>query len=263
MTMTFDFSAKKVLITGASKGIGRSIAEQFLEAGATVAICARGQKDLETLQCRYNTHKLFAFSADVTNACDVKDVVCGVNEKLGGLDILINNVGGAIVFGDLWTATDKNWTDAFELNVLSMVRFCREAIPYLRNSKHPRVINISSISGVEPGFYNPHYASTKAATINFSKYLANILASEHILVNCVCPGTIETNGWEKGIEQILQKQTLSTKEELRLKDIQTIPLGRIGQGEDIASMVLFLAGDGANWTTGSCFHINGGKMRST
>jgi 3-oxoacyl-[acyl-carrier protein] reductase len=262
MTLRFDFSSKKVLITGGSKGIGRAIAEKFVESGAKVAVCARGSKDLEDIT---ESLGVLALQADASKEEEIKTVVARTVEVLGGLDILVNNVGGAIRFGDLWNINAQNWRDAFELNVLSMVQFSKEAIPYLKQSTSPRIINISSISGIEPGFYNPHYTTTKASTINFSKYLSNILAAENILVNCVCPGSVETDSWQKSLEQISRERALTVEEvlkELKPQEAKKIPLGRMGLGDDISPLVLFLASEEANWITGSCFHVNGGKMRA-
>ncbi len=264
MTIAFDFHGRKVLVTGGSKGIGRAIADSFIKAGASVAICARGQEELGEFRKTFPGNQSFTIQADAANEADVKRVVADVAKQFGGLDILVNNVGGAIQFGNLWTTSTKNWIDAFELNVLSMVNFCKEAVPLLRASSFPRIINISSLSGVEPGFFNPHYTSTKAATINFSKYLANSLASENILVNCICPGSVETDSWERSLNQIAFERN-SPKEEIRselaLQEKLKIPLKRMGKGEDISPLVLFLASELSVWTTGSCFHINGGKMR--
>lgn len=264
MTVTFNFSGKRVLVTGGSKGIGKSIAEHFVQAGAFVSICARGSSELVALQESLGEQNVRAIAADATKEEDVQRVFQEAYEFMGGIDILVNNVGGAIEFGDLWSLSSQKWQKAFELNVLSMVNFSKGAIPYLRKSSRARIINVSSISGVEPGFFNPHYTSTKASTINFSKYLANILASENILVNCVCPGAVETDSWEKSLVQIAQERSISkedVRKELEPKERKKIPLGRMGKGPDIANFVLFLATDSANWITGSCFHLNGGKMR--
>lgn len=265
MSVSFDFSGKKVLVTGGSKGIGRAIAGAFLKSHAEVAVCARGAGELNSLQKEHLGLKLVAISADASKEEEIKQTLEKVVHELNGLDILINNVGGAIQFGNFWELTNQAWVDAFELNVLSMVHFSKHASVYLKKSTSPRIINISSISGVEPGFYNPHYTTTKAGAMNFSKYLANVLAPEGILVNCVCPGSVETDSWEKSLEQIALERKMS-KEEVRreqgLKEVQKIPLGRMGQGEDVASLVLFLASHAANWITGSCFHVNGGKMRA-
>lgn len=267
MTVFFDLKDQVVLVTGGSKGIGRSLVLAFLKAGASVSVCARNQQGLDHLaqeQEIYSQH-LLTISADVSNEKAVQATVKQTAERFGKIDILVNNVGGAIKFGNFWNLSAEDWRSAFELNVMSMVFFSREVVPFLRKSLAPRIINISSISGIEPGTYNPHYTTTKASTINFSKYLANILAPEKILVNCVCPGSITSDSWYKSIQQISLEKNLTYEEvekELTMLENNKIPLGRMGEGEDISSIVLFLASRNANWITGSCFHINGGKMRA-
>lgn len=264
MAISFDFSGKNVLITGGTKGIGRAIAENFLVANANVAVCARNKESYHQLKTAYPNSKLILLQADASKEEDVCDALKKVIDIYGSLDILINNVGGAIKFGNFSQLSSQDWMKAFKLNVMSMVYFSKHAIPYLKQSQSPKIVNISSISGVEPGAYNPHYTSTKASTINYSKYLGNFLAPDGILVNCVCPGTVETDSMEHAIEQIAKEQNLS-KEVLKVKlmeeEIKKIPLKKLGQGKDIASFVLFLASDLVRWVTGSCFHINGGKMR--
>lgn len=267
MAASFDLRDRVVLITGASKGIGRALALDFLEAGASVAVCARGEEALESLTKEKSIapERLLLISSDVTKEEAVKETVRKTAEHFGKIDVLINNVGGAIKFGDFWSLSAIDWQKAFELNVMSMVFFSRETIPYLRQSPFPRIINISSISGIEPGFYNPHYTTTKASTINLSKYLASFLAAEKILVNCICPGSIVSDSWQTSISQMATEKGTSYEEMERQSialENSKIPLGRMGKGKDISSMALFLASKEADWITGSCFHLNGGKMRS-
>lgn len=267
MAASFDLRDRVVLVTGGSKGIGRSLVLDFLKAGACVSVCARSQPGLDSLSQEkgIDSQRLLTISADVTNEEAVQVTVKRTAKHFGKIDVLVNSVGGAIKFGNFWTLSTEDWRAAFELNVMSMVFFSREIVPYLRKSPAPRIINISSISGIEPGGYNPHYTTTKASTINFSKYLANALASEKILVNCVCPGSVISDSWHKSIQQMAAEKNLAYEEaekELTNLENSKIPLGRMGEGEDISSIVLFLASRDASWITGSCFHVNGGKMRA-
>jgi 3-oxoacyl-[acyl-carrier protein] reductase len=250
--VNFDFTGTTVLVTGGSKGIGRSIAESFLEAQAEVVVCARGKGELDDLSQIKHRGRLLTVVADATKEADVSLVLEKTVERFGKLDVLVNNVGGAIKFCDFYDSTQEDWSNAFELNVMSVVNFSKESIPWLKKSRSPRIINISSISGLEPGFMNPHYTHCKSSVINISKYLSNFLAKEKILVNCVCPGTIETDSWNKHVKLISDVEF----------ERQKIPLGRLGAGSDVASLVLFLSSTMASWITGSCFHVDGGKLRS-
>lgn len=267
MTVFFDLSDRVVLVTGGTKGIGKAIGEEFLRAGAQLAVCARTKEDLRLLEEEWKerSSQPLTVCTDATSESSVEECIRSVLERFGRLDVLVNNVGGAIQFGDLFSLTQQDWQKAFELNVQSMVFFSKAAIPFLKKSRFPRIVNISSISGMEPGVFNPHYTTTKASTINFSKYLANFLAPDRILVNCVCPGTIFSDSLTKSVAQIAREKGLSyqqVEEELLSAEKAKIPLGKIGTGEDVSKTVVFLASDGAQWITGSCFHLNGGKMRA-
>ncbi len=258
---------KIVLVTGASKGIGKAIAKAFSQEGAKVSICARNKENLETArrEIQKNHQKIIAIQADLTDEKQATNVIEQTLEKFKGIDIIVNNVGGAIRFGDFWELGKDDWHKSFDLNVMSMVYMLKKAMPYLKKSNSPSIINISSISGVEPGWYNPHYSTMKAATINLTKHLANILAPDGIRVNVVCPGTVSSDSLEQNILQnaLKKKQDPEQYKQNFLKTEKAkIPLGRIGEGKDISKLVLFLAGEGSSWITGSCFHINGGKLRS-
>ncbi len=255
------------LVTGGSKGIGYAIAMDLLKNGYAVAVCARGKTSLDKFAkeaSKISKHFLI-LCGDATNSKFAKKAVLAVIKKFKQLDVLVNNVGGAIKYGSFLELTDQDWNNSFQLNLMTMVHFTKFSLPYLEKSKFPRVVNISSISGIEPGVYNPHYNAMKAATINFSKSLANYLTTKKILVNVICPGTIETEAWQENIDQFAKSKKLSKQQAEKLfKEIEQakIPLGRLGQGEDISYLVLFLASDRCNWITGTCFHVNGGKLRS-
>ena len=158
-----------------------------------------------------------------------------------------------------------DWLDAFQLNVMSVVDYVQASLYWLKESSAARIINIASISGVEPGVLNPNYSCSKAAVINLSKYLANQLAKDNILVNVICPGQVATDARMRHAEFIAGQEGVSIDEARRKIDqvgADRIPLGKIGESEDIASLVLFLASEKAKWITGSSYQINGGKHKS-
>ena len=266
--MEMGLRGRTALITGSSQGIGKAIAFSLAKEGVKVAICARNPETLAAVQdeIRRLGGEAVAISADVTDPANVHKVVTKTIAEYGNkIDILINNVGGAEKFGNFLELSDKDWRDSFELNVMPTIQFVRETLPWLRLSKSPRIINLSSISGIEPGFYNPHYTIMKAAIINLSKYLANQFAKEGILVNVVCPGPTFSNSWDRNIRRIADVRGISSDEAKKWVDNEEaakIPLGRIGTSDDVASLVTFLASDQANWITGSCYSVDGGKLRS-
>ncbi len=256
---------RSALVTGGSKGIGRAIARALAEEGAWVAVTARGAEALEKTAKELTARSVLAIAADATDRDAIDSAVQRVVEVHGGLDILVNNVGGAGRFGGFRDMGDADWQAAFDLNVLSMVRFVRAAEPHLRRSRFGRIINISSISGVQPGAFNPHYTATKAATINLTKYLADYFAGDHVLVNVVCPGPVHSDSWDENVRRVATERNLSFEaawRQVEREEAAKVPLGRVGDGEDVAGFVAFLASDKAGWTTGSCFHVNGGKLKA-
>lgn len=265
--MNLELKGRTAIVTGGSKGIGRAIAKSLASEGVNVVICARGADALATIEEEINQSggNAVAISADATNPEAVRHVVTTTIDRFGGLDILVNNVGGAVKFAKFADLEERDWFDAFDLNVMPVVYFVRHALPWLRHSPAPRIINISSISGVQPGFYNPHYTITKAAVINLSKYLANQFVDDKILVNVVAPGPVHSHAWNRSVQTFANSQNIPFDEasiQIEQQEASKIPLGRVGEGHDVAGLVTFLASNQAAWITGSCFHVNGGKLRT-
>jgi 3-oxoacyl-[acyl-carrier protein] reductase len=263
--MDLQLKDRIALVTGGSKGIGASIVRQLAKEGAKVIFCARPSPAMSALELevRATGGACIAMPVDVFDVVALRNLVNDAAAYWGGLDILVNNVGGAIKFGGFDELSDEDWMRAYELNVMSMVRFTREVLPYLRKSELKRIINISSTSATQPGSYNPHYTVTKAAIINLSKHLANVLVKDKILVNTVCPGPVHSDSWEENILRIASERSISETEARVLVESEEsakIPLGVVGEGDQIASVVALLASPLSDWTTGSCFHVNGGKM---
>lgn len=263
--MDFQLKDRVALVTGGSKGIGASIVRQLAKEGAKVILCARPSTAMTELEMEVRSAggDCIAMPVDVFNAVALRKLVNDAAACWGGLDILVNNVGGAIKFGGFDELSDEDWMRAYEFNLMSMVRFTREALPYLRKSELKRIINISSTSASQPGFYNPHYTVTKAAVINLSKHLANVLAKDKILVNTVCPGPVHSASWDENILRTGSERRISEAEArafVENEEAAKIPLGVVGEGNQIAIVVALLVSPLSDWTTGSCFHINGGKM---
>jgi NAD(P)-dependent dehydrogenase (short-subunit alcohol dehydrogenase family) len=265
--MDLGLQNKVVLVTGASKGIGKAIALAFAREGAKVGLCARDEAALEkaAIEIRKTGAKVLAISADVTDPDAGKRVVAETVRKFRGLDILINNAGGAEKFAGFWNLDDEDWRRAYDLNVISIIGLTRAAVSHLKKSSTARIVNIASTAGLQPGHSNPHYAAAKAAVINLSKSLANLLAQDRVLVNCVCPGPVWTASWEQTAKRKAQELGISYTEAAdteRAGDESAIPLGRLGEPEDVASLVLYLASAQSGWITGACFRLDGGKVRS-
>jgi 3-oxoacyl-[acyl-carrier protein] reductase len=263
--MDLQLKDRIALVTGGSRGIGAGIVRQLAQEGVKIIFCARASAAMDALESevRASGGACIAMPVDVFDPVALKRVVDAAAVQWGGLDILVNNVGGAIRFGGFEELNDDDWLKAYEFNVMSPVRFTRAALPYLRQSTLKRVINVASISAQQPGFYNPHYAVTKAAVVNLGKHLANILAKEKILVNTVCPGPVHSESWESNILKIAAERKVSVnvaRSAVEKEEAAKVPLGTVGETEQIAAVVALLASPVSAWTTGSCFHVNGGKM---
>jgi 3-oxoacyl-[acyl-carrier protein] reductase len=266
--MDLQLKDRIALVTGGSRGIGAGIVRQLAREGVNVIFCARASAAMVALEAEVRAigGACIAMPVDVFDPVALRAVVVAAGEHWGGLDILVNNVGGAIRFGGFEELNDDDWLKAYEFNVMSTVRFTRAALPYLRRSTLKRVINVSSITAQQPGIYNPHYSVTKAAVVNLGKHLANILAKEKILVNTVCPGPVHSESWENNILKIAAERKLPLDEArsaMENEEATKVPLGAVGEPEQIATVVALLASPVSTWTTGSCFHVNGGKMACT
>jgi 3-oxoacyl-[acyl-carrier protein] reductase len=263
--MDLQLKGRVALVTGGSKGLGASFVRLLAQEGARVVFCARASAAMTALEAEVCAvgGECVAMPVDVFDADAIKAVVEAAAARWGAFDILVNNVGGAHRFGGFEELADDDWTRAYEFNVLSVVRFTRAALPHLRASTLKRVINVSSISALQPGGYNPHYTVTKAAVVNLGKHLANLLAKERILVNTVCAGPVHSESWEDNVRRIATLHQISVAEANALiekEEAAKIPLGVVGEGAHIASAVAMLASPLSDWTTGSCVHVNGGKM---
>jgi 3-oxoacyl-[acyl-carrier protein] reductase len=264
--MQLNLKDKKVMITGASKGLGFEIAKAFASEGAIVTICARNEDSLIKAKDALSlvSNKVFAFAMDATKHHTVSKVFQTVSKEMESLDILVNNVGSTEKFADFFNLEENDWMSTYKLNVMSIVHCVKAAYPLLKNSSNPRIINISSLTGLQPGVFSPHYSSSNAAVINLSKHLSNIFAKDKILVNCIVPGPFESDGWQRNIQRVADNKNISFKA-AQSKEIEiatkNIPLERMGVPSDIAPMVLLLASDCSSWTSGACTVIDGGKMR--
>jgi len=266
--MDFGLGGRVALVTGASQGIGKAIAVALGKEGAEIVICGRSATKLFEVQCDIKSGRsVHAFWFDATNPLEVKKFFYHhlFLVSIDRLDILINNVGGAEKFGDFFSLTDEDWERAWKLNFMSMVYFCREAIPWLRKSDQARIINISSLSAHQPGFFNPHYSCAKAAMLNLNKHLATALAGDNILVNAICPSTLKGGGWDRNVANRASMDGISIEEAGRImeeEECKKTPLGRIGTLEDVANLAVFLASKANNYITGSVFDVDGGTRKS-
>lgn len=255
--MDLGLRDRSVIVTGASRGIGRAIAEAFAAEGARVTIVARTEADVEAaasaLRAAHPGAAVHPVTADVTDAADAARIIEAARSAHGGVDVLVNNAGGAVRDGSV----EEKWDGSFGLNVTATVRLMELAKPLLVASGQGAVINIASIYGREygPGAA-PQYSGTKAAEIAMSKAYALAWAPEGVRVNSVAPGSIAFEGgsWGRRLEQ--------DPEGMAKFIADYIPGGRFGRVEEVAATVAFLASPRASWILGACVNVDGGQSRS-
>ena len=265
--MELGLKGKVVLVTGSSKGIGRSIAAASAREGCQVVINGRHAAELEAAaaEMRGGQATVHAVVSDVTEAEGAKRVVDETVARFGTIDILVNNAGGAGRFGSFEDLTDDEWIGAFNLNVLSAVRAMRAALPHMQKQKWGRTINISSESGIQPDPMMPHYNAAKSALNSFTKSLSKAYGKDNILVNTVSPAFIRTPLLEGMLEQQARTRsiTVDEAEKVLLREFRpNILLGRAGKPDETAGIVVFLASEQASFITGSNYRVDGGSVAS-
>lgn len=250
-----ELRGRSVIVTGASRGIGRAIAAAFAAEQARLTLCARDGTVLEAtaelIRTAYPEATITAVPADVTDPADAAALVRATVGAFGGVDVLVNNAGASVRDGDLV----ERWERSFDGNVIAALRLMDLAKPYLSASGQGAVVNISSIYGRESGGAAPYNAS-KAAQIAMSKAYALEWAREGIRVNSVAPGSVAFEGgsWARRVAE--------DPEGMRRFVQDQIPAGRFGRPEEIAAAVVFLASPRASWVIGSTLNVDGGQSRS-
>jgi len=234
---------KKILITGATGGIGNALVNKFDSLGATVLATGTNEEKLNNLKKNYTNINIEKFRLDEHDK--IENFIEIVNEKLGGLDILVNNAG--ITLDNLSIRlTEENWKKVLDINLTSSFLMCKFAIKKMLRNKYGKIINITSIVGHTGNLGQANYAASKAGIIAFSKSLALEYARKNININCVSPGFIKTEMTDK------------INEEFKKDLINKIPSGNLGSGEDVSNCVAFLASDLAKYINGETIHVNGG-----
>jgi len=238
-----DFNNKKILITGATGGIGKALVEKFISLGGDVLATGTKNEKLELLKKDFPKIKILKF--DIAEHDKIEEFVENSFSSLSGLDVLVNNAGINMDNLSLRMKYDE-WKKVIDINLGSTFLLCKYGIKKMLKNKYGRVINITSIVGHTGNLGQSNYAASKAAIIGMTKSLAIEYAKKNITLNCVSPGFIQTKMTDNIAENI--KEVLTSK----------IPMAKLGTGNDVANTVAFLSSDAASYITGETIHVNGG-----
>ena len=254
--MDLGLSGRICIITGASSGFGLATAKVLAQEGARLVVCARREERLQRAAdaIRVDGAEVFAQACDVFDAAQAEAFVDAVVEALGGIDILINNVGGLheperAMFAD---TTDDVWMKTLEMNVVQSVRMTRLCRPHMIARGGGAVLNIGSISGVRPSGFDAHYCTAKAAMIMQSRALAQELGRDGIRINTLSPGSAR---WEGNVWDVIRDAHPDTYADM----VGKTPFGRFGRAEDVADVAAFLVSDRARWIHGANIQVDGGQ----
>ena len=241
----FSLSGKTALVTGATGGIGASVARALHSAGATVAISGTRANVLEELKTNLGGERVHVVPCNLSMPEEVEKLVPAAEAAMGGLDILVNNAG-ITRDGLAMRMKDEDWQAVLDVNLTSSFRLARAAMRGMMKKRWGRIISITSVVGVTGNPGQANYVASKAGIIGMSKSLAQELAPRNITVNCVAPGFIATPMTEALNDK--QKESILAR----------IPSGRMGEPGDVAAAVVFLASEEASYVTGQTLHVNGG-----
>ena len=238
-----NFKDKKILITGATGGIGKALVKKFLSLDGNVLATGTKIEKLDALKKEFPKINVLKF--DISEHSKIEEFIENVSSQLTGLDVLVNNAG--INMDNLSIRMkDEEWKKVIDINLGSTFFLCKYAIKKMLKNKYGRIVNITSIVGHTGNLGQSNYAASKAAIIAMSKSLAIEYAKKNITINCVSPGFIQSKMTDNIIESI--KAVLTSR----------IPMSKLGTGEDVSNTVAFLSSDAASYITGETIHVNGG-----
>ena len=238
-----NFKNKKILVTGATGGIGNDLVKKFTSLEGNVLATGTKIEKLEDLKKKFPKVKILKF--DISDHSKIEEFIENVSSQLGGLDILVNNAG--INMDNLsLRMKDEEWKKVIDVNLGSTFFLCKYAIKKMLKNKYGRIVNITSIVGHTGNLGQSNYAASKSGLIGMSKSLAIEYAKKNITINCVSPGFIQSNMTDRIVESI--KLVLTSR----------IPMAKLGTGEDVSNSVAFLSSDAASYITGETIHVNGG-----
>ena len=261
--MDLGLKDKVAIVGGASKGLGKACAQVLAKEGAKVAICSRSKPDLERAAEEISSASnsdVMTFVGDLDKHQTIQDLIVATVARFGRLDIMVNNSGGPPL-ARASTASEEQWETALQRSLLFFARMCREAVPHLKHQGGGRIINILASTVYQPIDNLALSGATRMGVVAFAKSLADEVGQDNILVNNVCPGSILSDRMLSNVTSRANELGISVEEALAQRASETA-LGRIGQPEEMANLVAFLASDRSSYITGTTILVDGGLVRS-
>lgn len=249
MYNSFSLEGKNAIVTGATRGIGLSIARSFLESGATVTICSRKQENVDAAIAELQDHaNLQGCAAHVGQTEDIEALVERAEQRFGPVNVLVNNAGTNPYFGPIIESNDAAWDKTMEVNLKGPFVLSKICAKRMIASGGGSIVNISSVAGLNALPMQGIYCISKAALIMLTKTMAKELGGQGVRVNCICPGLIKTK----------LSEALWSNPKLEKATVAMKALGRLGTTEEIAGAAIYFASDASSFTTGSVLSVDGG-----
>ena len=267
--MDLGLKGRACVVTGASRGIGRVTARMLCAEGADVLLVARTEKQLVDAadECAAAGEaaggRAESLVADITDPPAADSIVREADDRLGQLDVLVNNAGTA-QWRDLDDVPDEDWYSAWEVNVMAPMRLMRAAAPGMRDRGWGRIVNVSSTAGKRPSASMPEYSVAKAAELSLSRLYADRYASHGVLINAICPGPVKSELWmDQGglLDQSKELGGYESREEALDAAGSKRPIGRLAEPEEIAGAIVFLCSEQASYTSGAAWSVDGGTVQ--
>ena len=243
-----DLAGRTAIVTGGARGIGLATVQRFLASGASVEIWDLDEAAIASARtAEAATDRLHGARVDVTNSSEVSAAVETAIQTHGKIDILVNNAGVAGPVKKTWKYTDEEWQSVVDLNISAIFYCCRALAPHMMANGYGRIVSIASIAGKEGNPNACAYSATKAAVMGFTKSLAKEMAETGVLANCITPAAIRTDIFDQITQEHIDYM------------LSKIPMGRLGQVEEAAAMIAWLASEDCSFSTGAVFDLSGGR----
>ncbi len=262
--MDLGIKGRAALVTGASRGIGRETARQFLEEGARVMICGRNAETLEQTRAELAGQtggEIHAVVADMIKPDDIKRLVDSAKKQLGGVDILVNNAG-QMYSGRFDVMTDHGLKEQLETKLFGFLRAIRLVYPMMKAKRWGRIVNLIGGAGKEPDPYMFGSGITNSGLLNITKSLSTEFGEDNVLVNAICPGWVATNLWQRNAQGLQQELGVKSEEEARRLAARKNSLNRFGKPEELANAIVFLCSERASYITGVSLNLDGGRLKA-